>query len=429
MRENKLSNGQGIKRRSIIRYGIQGAALTMMNKIIPQSSEVYATPKVIRQSKNGKIVVVGAGAFGGWTALHLLRKGYDVTLLDQFGPGNNQSSSGGETRIIRAFYGSQQIYFDLTLRAIQLWKENESLMGQKILHQNGLLVFVPHQKDESIEAAILMYKKAGLVFEKISAGDAAKRWPQVNTSDLNYVMFDPAAGYLLARKGCHAVRDLFVKEGGKFIQQQVKEYAVKSGKCNAVTLYDETMLEADEFVFACGPWLVRLFPEITSKLKVTRQPVFFFASPPGESDLMENKLPVWFNMDTKGVVNLYGIPGNEYRGFKAAPELTDVITDKFDTYHRFWKPEELKFTEAIVANRFPNMAGRPLIEERVCQYTETPDSDFIFDRHPQIENLWILGGGSGHGYKMGASLGELAAAIIAREKNIHPTFALSRLLK
>jgi len=429
MRENKFSIGQGIKRRSIIRYGIQGAAVTLMTKIIPHSSEAQITPKITSQSKNGKIIVVGAGAFGGWTSLHLLRKGYDVTLLDQFGPGNNQSSSGGETRIIRAFYGSQQIYFDLTLRAIQLWKENESLMGQKILHQNGLLVFVPRQKDESVEAAIPMYKKAGLFFEKFSAGDAAKRWPQVNTSDLDHVMFDSAAGYLLARKGCNAVRDLFVKEGGKFIQQQVKQHSVKSGKCTVVTLYDGTTLAADDFVFACGPWLVRLFPEITSKLKVTRQPVFFFASPPGESDLMENKLPVWFNMDAKGVVNLYGIPGNEYRGFKAAPELNDVITDKFDTYHRYWKPEELKYTEDIIAMRFPKMAGRPLIEERVCQYTETPDSDFVFDRHPEVENLWILGGGSGHGYKMGASLGELAAAIIAGEKNIHPTFALSRLLK
>jgi glycine/D-amino acid oxidase-like deaminating enzyme len=429
MRENKLPDGESVKRRSIIKYGIQGAAMTLMSKIIPQTSERQVTPKITRQSKNGKIIVVGAGAFGGWTALHLLRKGYDVTLLDQFGPGNNQSSSGGETRIIRAFYGSQQIYFELTLRAIQLWKENEALMGQKILHQNGLLVFVPVKKDESVEAAIPMYKKAGLVFEKFSAGDAAKRWPQVNTADLDHVMFDPVAGILLARKGCNAVCDLFEKEGGKFMQQQAKDYAVKSGKCKAVTLYDGTMLEADEFVFACGPWLVRLFPEITGKLKVTRQVVFFFASPPGESDLMENKLPVWFNMDTKGVVNLYGIPGNEYRGFKAAPELKDVITDRFDTYSRFWKPEELKYTQEIVALRFPKMAGRPLIENRVCQYTETPDSDFIFDRHPGVENLWILGGGSGHGYKMGASLGELAAAIIIGEKNIHPTFALSRLLK
>jgi glycine/D-amino acid oxidase-like deaminating enzyme len=417
-----------IKRRKIIKYGIQGAAMTLMSNIIPHTSEAELPGKNTRQSKNGKIVVVGAGAFGGWTALHLLRKGYEVTLTDQFGPGNNQSSSGGETRIIRAFY-SQQIYFDLTLRAIQLWKENEQLMGQKILHQNGLLVFVRQPMDKSVETAIPMYKRAGLVFEKVSANDAAKRWPQVNTSDLDHVMYDPIAGFLLAKKGCNSVRDLFVKEGGIFIQEQVKKHNIKAGKCKTVTLYDGTILEADDFVFACGPWLVRLFPEITSKLKITRQPVFFFASPPGESDLMENKLPNWFNMDANGVVNLYGIPGNEYRGFKAAPELTDIITDKFDTYHRYWKPEELKYVEDIIAMRFPKMAGRPLIEARVCQYTETPDNDFIFDKHPEAVNLWILGGGSGHGYKMGASFGEMAAEIISGEKTIHPTFALSRLLK
>lgn len=429
MLENKISAGRGIKRRKIIKYGIQGAAMTLMSNIIFQTSEAQLPRKITKQSKNGKIVVVGAGAFGGWTALHLLRKGYKVTLIDQFGPGNNQSSSGGETRVIRAFYGNQQIYFDLTLRAIQLWKENEPLMGQNILYQNGLLVFVPRSRDEAVEAAIPMYKKAGLIFEKVSAVDAAKRWPQVNTSDLDHVMYDPIAGYLLARKGCDAVCDLFVKEGGTFIQQQVKKHSIKSGKCNAVTLYDGTTLEADHFVFGCGPWLVRLFPEITSKLKVTRQVVFFFASPQGESDLMENKLPVWFNLDTRGVVNLYGIPGNEYRGFKAAPELSDDITDKFDTYHRYWKPEEMKFVKDIIDARFPKMTGRPLVEARVCQYTETPDNNFIFDRHPEAGNLWILGGGSGHGYKMGASLGEMATEIISGERNIHPTFALSRLLK
>lgn len=418
-----------MKRRKVIKYGIQGAAVTLMGNLIPQTSQTQPRKKIFKKSRDGKIVVVGAGAFGGWTALHLLRKGYNVTLIDQFGPGNNQSSSGGETRIIRALYGNQQIYFDLTLRAIQLWKENEPLMGEKILHQNGLVVFVPQTTNNFVEASIPLYEKAGLVLEKVSATEAAKRWPQVHTSDLDHVMYDRVAGTLLARKGCNAVRNLFVKEGGSFFQQQVKHHSVKSGKCNAVTLFDGATLEADNFVFACGPWLIRLFPEITSKLKVTRQPVFFFASPPGESDLMENKLPVWFNLDIKGGVNLYGIPGNEFRGFKAAPELSDVITDKFDTYNRYWKPEELKYVQDIMSMRFPKMGGRPLIQSAVCQYTETPDSDFILDKHPEAGNLWIMGGGSGHGYKMGASFGELAADIVSGEKNINENFSLSRLLK
>ena len=424
---NKIKNPiSSITPRNVIKYSIHGAAITALGNLIPPASKAESTRYIGSQFKNGKLIVIGAGAFGGWTALHLLRKGYQVTLIDQFGPGNNQSSSGGETRIIRAFYGDQQIYFDLTWRALELWKENEPLMQQKILHQNGLLVFIAEQKNKDVEAALPMYKKAGLVFEKISAADAAKRWPQVNCSDLNHIMYDPAAGYLEARKGCQAVCDLFVKEGGTFIQQQVKQHSIKAGKCTDVTLYDGTTIEGDSFVFAGGPWLVRLFPEITKKLKVTRQAVFFFASPPGLSDLMENKHPNWFNTDSEGIVNLYGIPGNQYRGFKAAPELDDDITDKFDTYHRYSKPEELKFVQKILALRFPEMTGRPVIEQRICQYTETPDRDFILDKHPEADNLWILGGGSGHGYKMGASMGELAAAMVAGEKTVNKKFELSR---
>lgn len=422
-----------ISRRKALKFSMQSAALTALGPLAyspPLNKDVKAEAVgvISNRSLNGKIVVIGAGAFGGWTALHLLRRGYKVTLVDQFGPGNNQSSSGGETRLIRAFYGDQQVYFDMTLRALDLWKQNEPLMGQKVLHQNGLAVFLANSKDIAVDAAVPMYKKAGLTFEKVSVADAAKRWPQVNYSDIDHVMYDPTAGFLESRKGCMVVSDLFAKEGGTFLHQQVKQESIKDGKCASVTLFDDTVLEADSFIFACGPWLIRLFPEITKKLKITRQVIFFFASPPGESDLMENKLPTYFNKDINGVVDAYGVPGNEYRGFKIAYELDDVINDKFDTYNRYYKPEELEHIQKLLAHRFPKMAGRPLIENRVCQYTETPDKDFILDKHPGADNLWIMGGGSGHGYKMGASFGEMAASMVTGEKQVMEKFAIKRLL-
>jgi glycine/D-amino acid oxidase-like deaminating enzyme len=284
------------------------------------------------------------------------------------------------------------------------------------------------EHSESIEASKAMYDKAGLVFEKVKPQEAAKRWPQVNTADLNHVMYDASAGVLFAKRACKEVKDIFVEEGGRFLQQQVKSYAIHSNRCTEIVLFDGTKLAADEFVFALGPWMIRLFPELSKKIRVTRQEVFYFSSPPGQSALMENELPSWFNMDEKEVINLYGIPGNEYRGFKAAGEFTDVINDKFDTYNRFYKPEELKFVQDIMVNRFPKMKGRPLVHQEICQYTETPDSDFILDKHPDAANLWVMGGGSGHGFKMGPSMGELASDIIAKQKSIEPAFALHRLL-
>ncbi|PWJ60288.1 glycine/D-amino acid oxidase-like deaminating enzyme [Dyadobacter jejuensis] len=417
---------KGLNRRQLLKYGVQGAAATALGSLLP-SGTIKAQTQNRSNAKSGKLVVIGAGAFGGWTALHLLRKGYDVTLVDQFGPGNNQASSGGETRLIRALYGEKQHYFDMVLRSLELWKENEAKMGKKILYQNGLMALYKNGNDPGLKASLPMYKKAGIDVEMLTPSEAGKRWTGVKTDDLEEVFFDPTAGFLKARQGCEAVRDLFVKEGGKFVQQQVKKENIKGGKATSILLADNTTIEADGFVFACGPWLVRLFPELTKKLIVTRQAAFFIASPAGASDLMENTLPTWFNRDKE--FGAYGMPGCEYRGFKVAWDIrNDIITDKFDTYQRYVTLDEMDHAKKIVASRFPKLTGRPILEQRVCQYTETPDREFILDKHPGVDNLWVMGGGSGHGYKHGASFGEMAANTVNGDLAVNPIFALGRLL-
>jgi glycine/D-amino acid oxidase-like deaminating enzyme len=420
-------NTRNIKRRDVLKIGLKSAALGAVAPMIANKS--LATSNRLNLNTNSSAIVVGAGAFGGWTALHLLRKGIDVTLVDQFGPGNNQSSSGGETRLIRAFY-DKQIYFDQTLRAVELWKENEPKMGQKVFHQTGLLLFNYKPTTPELEVAWPMYKKAGLILEKISAVDAAKRWPQISTGGLDHVMYDPQAGYLDARNATIAVKDLFVKEGGKFIQQKVKDFKATSGKATSIMLDNGQKVEADNFVFACGPWLTRLFPQLTKKFKVTRALELFFSTPEGESDLIENKLPTWMDRDFDGPFRSFGVPGSAYRGFKLGitPPNNNNVTDKFDTYDRTISAEELKMAQAVLAKRFPKMAGRPLIEYRVCQYTMTPDSDYVLDRHPEASNLWIMGGDSGHGFKVGPSFGELAANTVTGETKVMDVFALKRLL-
>jgi glycine/D-amino acid oxidase-like deaminating enzyme len=380
-------------------------------------------------NKKSKVIVVGAGAFGGWTALSLLQKGYDVTLIDQFGPGNNQSSSGGETRLIRAFY-EKQIYFDLTVRSMKLWKEHEEKSGRKFFFQNGLLLFNYKSTTPELEKAWPMYRKANLPLEKINLSEASKRWPQLNTDGLDHVIYDSQAGYLEARNGCISVVDRFVKEGGKIIQQKVVKENKASGKISSVTLNDGKTLEADTFIFACGPWLTKLFPELTRKLKVTRALCFFFASPSGQSDLMENKLPNWMDRDLDGPFRSFGVPGSSYRGFKIGltPPVNNNVTDRFDTYDRNTTEEELQLAKQVLNKRFKGMNDQPVIEQRVCQYTITPDSDFILDTHPEASNLWLLGGDSGHGYKLGPALGELASEIVTGSKRKVPDFELKRLL-
>jgi glycine/D-amino acid oxidase-like deaminating enzyme len=91
--------------------------------------------------------------------------------------------------------------------------------------------------------------------------------------------------------------------------------------------------------------------------------------------------------------------------------------------------EKLAAARAYLGMRFPALASFPLLESRVCQYENSTDHNFIVDRHPEAENVWIVGGGSGHGFKHGPVMREMVADAVL-SKQMPPTeMGLSRLLK
>src|SRR5437899_7302740 len=375
-------------------------------------------------SKQRHVVVVGAGAFGGWTALHLLRRGTRVTLVDAWGPGNSRASSGGETRVIRGTYGARGIYTHLTARALQLWKEHEQHWHRKLYHPIGVLWLV--ESDDTYEkAALPLLKEAGLAFEELSGSETARRYPQVNCERVRWAIFEKDRGYLTARRACAAVLEGFLAEGGEYRQLAVEPGASHAGgELRGVTLSDGTTIVADAFVFACGPWPARLFPEVIGdRARATRQEALFFASPPGDQRFTEEALPVWADHG-RGFV--YGIPGNEWRGFKIADDTRGPAFDP-TSGERLPSPESLAAAREYLALRFPALRGAPLLETRVCQYENSPDEHFIIDRHPRAANTWLVGGGSGHGFKHGPAVGELVADAVLGRREPDATFRLARL--
>lgn len=167
------------------------------------------------------IAVVGAGAFGGWTALHLLERGARVTLLDAWGPGNSRASSGGETRIMRGTYGPDQPYTELAARALALWPKYERRWKRQFLHRTGVL-WVVSSRDDSFERGSLdLLRGAGIKFQELSRLEMKKRWPQVNFAAVHWGIFEPDSGYLDARASCQAVVDAFIAEGGAYRQLAV----------------------------------------------------------------------------------------------------------------------------------------------------------------------------------------------------------------
>jgi glycine/D-amino acid oxidase-like deaminating enzyme len=375
-------------------------------------------------SDGPRIVVVGAGAFGGWTALQLRRRGAGVTLVDAWGPGNARASSGGETRVIRATYGTRAIYTRMAVRAMQLWSEHDARWQRGFFRKTGAL-WMFGADDSFGRASADALRASELPVETMGPAEAAKRFPQIAFDDVTSVLWEPEAGYLFARRACEHVVERFVAEGGTFRRAAVETPVGIDGALKRVrTTRGE--IEADAFVFAGGPWLPVMFPDVLGdKVTPTRQEVYYFGPPAGEPRWVDPAMPVWVDY---GERLIYGIPGNANRGFKVADDTSGPRMDP-TTAARDATPTGIAAARAFLTRRFPALAEAPLLGSEVCQYEASPDSHYIIDRHPAAANVWIAGGGSGHGFKMGPAIGEIVASLVLGTAAPEPQFSLARLSK
>ncbi len=378
-----------------------------------------------RASTSGpRVVVVGAGAFGGWTALHLLRGGAAVTLVDAWGPGNPRSSSGGESRMIRALYGEDRIYSEMVKSSFEQFEALESLTGVRLYRETGALWLFSTGDDSYARESLPVLEDLGFPVDRLSVEEASRRWPQVSFAGVESVYLERQAGVLSARNSCRVVRDRFVEEGGTFRIARAEAGPFGQGRLTALRTGDGGRLEADHFVFCAGPWLGEILPEVIGdSVTPSRQEVYYFGPPFGSTDFDLGHLPGWIDFGDEVV---YGFPRSAGRGLKFAD---DSRGERFDPTagDRVPTAARIEQARAYIARRFPAMAGAPLVESRVCQYENSPDGELIIDRHPEIDNLWIAGGGSGHGFKLGPAVGELVARAVLGRGELRPEFRLQRL--
>ena len=234
-----------------------------------------------------------------------------MTLLDAWGPGNSRASSGGETRVIRGTYGPNQPYTKMAARATQLWKENQKRWNMKLIHQTGVLWMVTAGDDHFERESLPVLRDAGIDYQELSVQEMAARWPQINLEGVHWGIYEPDGGFLTARIACQAVLDGFLTEGGEYKQAAVAPQGLDGGKWDKLILSDGSNLTADQYVFACGPWLGKLFREtVGNHIRATKQDVFFFGAPGGDTRFNEDTLPVWADHRDRFI---YGIPGNSWK--------------------------------------------------------------------------------------------------------------------
>jgi len=351
------------------------------------------------------LIVVGAGVMGAWVALQAQRDGWRTTLIDAFGAGHARATSGDETRIIRASHSEDPFYSRWSRDALLAWTALAEASGEDLFVPAGVL-WLAHDEDGWEAASEATLRRLGIPVERLTRADIATRWPQLAGDDLAFALHEPEAGLLMARRGVATVARTFAAEGGRFELAWAEPGAADGRRLRAVIANDGTRHSAAEFVFAAGPWLPRLFPRVLGDLiRVTKQDVIFIGSRAGDGRFAADRLPCW--LDSRG--GFYGIPAVDGRGMKVG---SDPYGPVFDPTHgeRLVDPQSVRLVRSYLARRFPDLARAPVVETRVCQYESTPDSHFIIDRHPDFDNVWLVGGGSGHGFKHGPVIGRHVVA-------------------
>lgn len=363
-----------------------------------------------------RVVVVGAGVMGAWTALWLRRSGHEVTLVDRHGPGNRLGSSGDESRITRSSHAADRHYPVWQRRALQHWRALEHEVAEQLFVEAGVLWIA--SEGQAFEAESLASLRAlDIPVEEWTPDDLARRVPIMDPAGVPWALFEPEAGALMARRGVSAAIARFEAEGGRVVTGRVDppEAADGSiagdGQLGWVALDDGSTLEADAFAFTSGPWLPDLFPStIGGLIEPHRQDVMYFQAPPGDARYLASNMPAW--IDFEG--SFYGFPSFDGLSIKACPDWLGPV-ERCDESARECADETVDASRDVLRRRLPGIADQPVVRTWTCFYEVTPDAHFVIDRHPRLADVWIAGGGTGHAFKHGPVIGEYLAALVTGE--------------
>ena len=403
---------------------------------------------------SANIVVVGAGAFGGWTALNLQRMGARVTLVDMYGPGNSRSTSGDETRGVRTSYGDRphgELWMQWAARAITRWtqwdEEFSKPQKMRLFFTTGDLI-MRAEWEPFLTQTRTWWEKNGIAHETLAVDEVRKRWPQIHVDDIEAVLYEPNAGVIRARRATESVAEVFRHEGGRILIARVVPPEPGTFDGHTVRLTNGDTLSADTFVFAVGPWLGKTFLLMQNRMRTPLGTVLYFGTPPGDDRFTYPNMPSWNLPGTTGWAALpvdnrgfrvrggggggqrqqaatnstsanpsssepsaAGAPAaaNRPAASSARSQASQAGLSDPDLSVRWVEPERLTRSVQFVTERFPALKDAPIVQTWACHYESTSSRNFIVDRHPNLRNVWIAGGGNAEAFKMGPVLGEYIA--------------------
>ena len=419
-------NGKGLNRRRFVKTAVAGAGAVLAGGGTqaagaatgngPATSVTGRSAPWVRTRQTPDIAVVGAGAFGAWTALNLQQSGAQVTLIDQYGPGNSRATSGGETRGVRTGYGGRGTslqWVRWARQAIEMWgawdERWQDMLLPRVFFTTSDLIMRDEWTD-FMESVRNNWDETGVRYEVIDADEIRRRWPVIDVTDITVALWEQDAGVVRARRAIESVAQVFRHEGGEVKIARAAMGPVSDRQLDALQLEPDESLSAGTYVFALGPWFPKAFPELMGeRVRIPIGHVAYFRTPPGDNSFSFPNLPSY---NFPGVTGWPAL-GPDNRGFRVRTGGRgrgggEADTDP-DTSRRWLEPEELERPRAFVTQRFPGLAEAPISETRACHYEISATGNFFFDHHPDFDNVWFAGGGSAEGFKFGPVIGQYMA--------------------
>ena len=433
---SSADDAAGLPRRDFLRIAGLGAGAVLA---APGATAAAPSPGTRRALATSTAVVVGAGIWGANTALQLARAGVKVTLVDAYGPANSRATSGDETRGIRSSYGDRSTSAELWVRwareSIVRWRafdaEHAPRFGTRFFMTTGD-VLMRETEEPFVTRSAELWDGLKVTYERVSPDDARRRWPMINTEPYPVILYEPDAGVARARASTQATVAIARDAGVELRIARAHPGAVRSEQMDGVRLDDGTVLRADAYVFACGPWLGKVFPEqMADRIRIPLGHVCYFGTPEGDTRYTVPNIPSW---NVPGVTGWGALPvdsrGFRVRGALAPPRPprrddedeppppprrveTDPRALDPDLSLRWSSQDRIDGSRRVLEKVFPALAEAPILETRSCHYESSVNRNFIVDRLPGAANAWVVGMGQAEGFKFAPLVGEFAAKRVA----------------
>ena len=353
---------------------------------------------------------------GSAALAHLAARKLRVLGVERHTIGHHLGSSHGASRVIRKAYAEEPRYVPLVLRAYELWRQLERRSHSNLLTITGA-IHIGNPENRSIASIKTAVQVHRLAHETLDAAEISKRFPAFVPHPDSIGIVEADGGALAVERAVAAHVEAAVADGAEVrVGQQVASVETDGSGVLVVTA-DGTSHRAAAAVVCTGPWLSEIVSAGDARaleLSVSRQVQLWFA--PTKPELFKlGSFPVFIDHALGG--EYYGLPPVGHAGVKVCQHYGGLPTSP-ESVDRRCHGEDEASVRRYLSRHLPAANGR-LLDSAVCLYTNSPDKHFVVGRHPRLDNVFVAGGFSGHGFKFAPVIGEILADLVIDSSTEH----------